>query len=90
MAILLHVIIAIVSILFSGSVFLFPSRGKFYVSYVFIAGTIVSGTFLIITMPAHMVQSCMTGLIYLGVVSTLTVFAHKKLAAQERSDEQHG
>ena len=66
-----------------------PAKYKFKISYMLIGATFASGSYLIFTMPAHMVTACLEGLGYLGVVSIATVFAHKKLAA-ERSDEFNG
>lgn len=86
MIILLHIIIALTSIIYSGITMFSPAKYKLKISYVLIGATFLSGTYLIVTMPAHMVQSCLEGLVYLGAVTTATVFAHKKLAAEERSE----
>lgn len=83
MLVILHVIIAVISIVYAGYVFLSPKKSRFYFSYAMIAATFISGTYLIFLKPAHLVQSCMMGLTYLGVVTTMTVFAHKKLAREE-------
>jgi hypothetical protein len=83
MIVLFHIAIAVTSILYAGYVFLSPSKKKFYFSYGLITATFISGTYLIFLNTAHLVQSCFTGLIYLGVVTTITVFAQKKLAKEE-------
>ncbi|HSA84030.1 MAG TPA: hypothetical protein VLF20_04045 [Patescibacteria group bacterium] len=82
MIILLHIIIAFSSIIYSGYVMLSPSKKKINISFALIAATFITGTYLIVTMPAHLIQACIEGLAYLGVVTILTVVAHKKLAAQ--------
>lgn len=82
MILILHIVIAVASIIYAGYVFLSPSKNKFYFSYAMIAATFISGTYLIFLNTAHMLQSCVMGLLYLGVVTTMTVFAQKKLAKE--------
>lgn len=65
---LLHIIIALSSIGYTGLTFLKPSKQKLYISYLLVAATIATGTYLVILMPSHMVSSCITGLVYLGIV----------------------
>ena len=79
MIILIHVIIALTSIIIASFVFLQPTLRKLLVSYGFILGTIVSGTYLLITVPSHILQSCLTGLTYLTIVSIATIAAHVRL-----------
>ena len=86
MLIALHVIIALASIVFAAYAMFSPSKAKLNISYTFIGATFISGTYLIITMPAHMIQACLEGLLYLGVVSIATVLAHKKLATESREE----
>lgn len=77
---LLHIVIALSSIGYTGLAFLKPSRQKLYTSYLLVAATIATGTVLVILMPSHMVSACITGLVYLGVVmSGLIATRHKLL-----------
>lgn len=64
----------------TGYVAFHPSKGKLNFSYLLIAMTFLSGTYLVFIKPAHMVQSCMMGLAYLGAVSIGIAFAQRKLA----------
>jgi hypothetical protein len=80
---LIHIIIALSSIGYTGLVFLKPSNNKFYIAYSFVAATLATGTYLVIASPAHMVSACITGIIYLAFVTAGLVSAHKKLASQE-------
>jgi hypothetical protein len=82
MIVLLHVTVALLSVAFATVVYIKPSKNKFYFSYVLVALTIISGTFLIIKSPSHMVQSCIMGIAYVGVVLATLVLAKKKLARQ--------
>jgi hypothetical protein len=80
MVILIHVIIALSSIIFTTFVFIKPSETKLKVSYGLIAGTFITGTYLVVSKQAHLLQTCITGLVYLGAM-TLAVFAvHYRLA----------
>ncbi len=80
MVLLIHIAIAISSIIYTSYTYLNPSSSKLRLSYLFAALTLISGTYLIIIKPAHMVQSCMVGVMYLGFVSLAIMAAKKKLA----------
>lgn len=79
MIILIHVIIALTSIAVASLVFFKPTMKKLFVSYGFIFATIASGTYLLVTIPSHILQSCLTGLTYLTIVSIATALAHVRL-----------
>ena len=86
MVILLHVIIAIASLAVAALAVVRPQARTLIINYVLIGATIASGTYLMVTMPTHMVTSCEMGLVYLAFASALTAFAHlrfHKLATQE-------
>jgi hypothetical protein len=86
MVILIHVIIALTSIVIASLTFFRPSFRKLAVSYGFVVATIASGTYLLITSPSHILQSCLSGLTYLTVVSLVTIASHirlRKLSRQE-------
>jgi hypothetical protein len=84
MAILLHVLIAFSSLVYTGLTFLQPSKCKLFVSYIFVVLTLGTGFGLVVAKPLHMVESCMVGLIYLGTVSIGMFFARRKLAILKR------
>lgn len=77
--ILAHVIIALASLALTGYVFVRPSQNKLYISYAFVAATLVTGFSLVLSKPSHMVQSCVMGLVYLALVSYGIVAARNKL-----------
>lgn len=79
MVILIHVIIALTSIVIASVAFFRPSIKKLMVSYGFILGTIASGTYLLVTVPSHILESCLMGLSYLVVVTSATIAAHVRL-----------
>lgn len=83
MTILIHVLIAISSIIYAGFVFFYPSKARLYGAYGLVALTLISGTFLVVTMNTPLLRACSTGLLYLGVVTSGLLAANRKLANQE-------
>lgn len=79
MLLVLHIIIALSGIAFAGFAFLKPSGAKLRISYGLSALTISSGTLLIVSEPATMLRGCVTGLLYLAVVTAANVFTRQKL-----------
>lgn len=81
-----HVVIAIISIILASITFFKPSMKKLYASYGLILATVASGTFLLVSSPSHILESCLTGLSYLTVISIATIATHiriRKLAKEE-------
>ena len=76
MVILIHVIIALLSIGIASFVYFKPSIARLAVSYLFILGTVGSGTFLLLSSPSNILKSCLVGLLYLTVVSIVTIATH--------------
>lgn len=76
----IHIVIALFSVFYTIYVFFNPSKQKLNISYVLIALTVISGTYLAVILPAHITQTCETGLVYISVILA-GVFAVKyKLA----------
>lgn len=67
MIILIHVIIALSSIVATTALAFMPSKTKMKVSYTLIALTLISGTYLVVSMHSPLLSSCLTGLGYLAV-----------------------
>jgi hypothetical protein len=80
MVLVLHILIALGSVGYTTYVFFAPSAAKLRASYALVALTILSGTYLAVSNPAHILQTCVSGLIYTGAVSVGIAFARKKLA----------
>jgi hypothetical protein len=78
---LIHIIIAVASLALTGWAYLSPSKRKLYSSYISVFLTLGTGFFLVMSKPAHMTQTCITGLIYLGFVVYGIASVHHKLAA---------
>lgn len=84
--VLTHVIIALASIALSSFTFFKPTMKRLYASYGFIVATVASGTYLLVSTPSHILESCLMGLFYLTVVSIATIATHvriRRLAKQE-------
>lgn len=78
MILISHVIIAILSIILGSSAFLKPSEWLLRLTYVSIVLTFGTGTYLIVTSPAHLLQACASGITYLVVISFVTAKARSK------------
>jgi len=63
--VLLHVIIACISLGFTAYVFFQPSASKLRVSAALIASTLASGAYLLIAKPGHMLETCTMGLLFI-------------------------
>ncbi|MNH50037.1 hypothetical protein D3C85_1063020 [compost metagenome] len=85
MVVFLHVVIAVLSIIFAGYLYMRPSRKGLTVSYSLMAATLGSGFYLVLSAPAHMIEACLMGVAYLVIVSTMTVASRVKLASREVS-----
>jgi hypothetical protein len=81
MIILLHVVVALASLAYSTYLFFRPSQAGLRTSYVLVAATLISGTYLVWSTHSPMLQSCVAGVAYLGIVSFGLAGAHMKLAA---------
>jgi len=79
MILILHIVIALASITYTTLTYLAPSKNKLRASWSLVALTIASGTWLVVSSHSALLQSCMTGLIYLAIVSTGIIAAQQKL-----------
>ncbi len=83
MLVFLHVIIALGSVVFTTYLFFYPTRYKFFAAYGLVAATLASGTYLVVSTHARLLQACTSGLIYLAVVSTGIALARHKFVADK-------
>lgn len=80
MILALHILIALASLAYAGYVFFRPSDSGLKVTYSLVGLTLVSGTYLIWSQPVHMLQACISGLVYITVVLFAIALAQLKLA----------
>lgn len=84
MILLLHIVIAISSLIHTALLYFLPSRAQFRVSYALVGLTIASGTALILTNSAHMIHACASGLVYLAIVFLGIALARGKFAREAK------
>ena len=82
MILLLHIIIALSSLVVTAVAFVTPKRSLLLASYVLVALTIMTGTYVTITSPGHMVQACVSGLLYTAVALGGIGAVRRKLAVE--------
>lgn len=80
MIVILHVFIALMSIAHITIAYFRPTRRQLFISYGFVGLTIASGVGLVVSEPAHMIQACTSGLVYLAVMTVAIVATNVKLA----------
>ena len=78
-----HIVIALSSVAYTTYLFFAPSKLKFYVSYALIGLTLVSGTMLVLASHSPLLSSCVTGLLYVGLVLAGVLAAHRRLVYSE-------
>ncbi len=82
MIVLLHVVIAVTSLVFASLLLFKPSKTKFHINYGLVSLTLASGTYLVVSTHANIISACITGLMYTFAVSFLSVLAQIKLLKQ--------
>jgi hypothetical protein len=87
MILLTHITIAIFSIIYTGFAFFMPSPTKLRVSYGLVAATLASGTYLAVVSHANIIQACLTGLTYLGIISVGIAAMHYRMAHDASEDQ---
>lgn len=80
--IMLHVTIAIASLIVSIIGVTRPLRQLVRISYVLIAGTVMSGVALVAVDHTQMLHVCISGFSYLVLASILTVVTHRRIERQ--------
>lgn len=77
---LLHIIIALSTVGVSGLALLKPAKSRLYFSYVLTIATFLTGGYLVVMSPSHLVSACVSGLIFLGIVGTMLFAANNRLS----------
>lgn len=80
MLIFTHVVIALLGLVQATYGLIKPSQKKLHATYTFTAATFASGTYLVWHLHANILQSCMSGLMYLSLIVAATVAAQYRLA----------
>lgn len=80
MLLILHILTALASLVFAGTVYFKSSQKLLYFSYSLVGVTIASGTGLIVANSHSLVSACLTGLGYLSIVLTILVVSKRKIS----------
>lgn len=80
MILLLHIVVALSSLVVTALAYVSPKATLLHTSYALVTLTISSGTFIAIASPAHLMQACISGLIYTVVVMGGIVAVRRRLA----------
>lgn len=84
MLIVLHVLIAVTSILYGAISAIAPTKRRLHVSYGLVVATLASGTWLVVSLGSPILSSCVTGLLYLAVTCSGLIVAQRRLASQRQ------
>lgn len=87
-----HIIIAFSGLALTTYAYLQPSKAHLRLAYIFVGLTFATGFYLVAMAPAHMLQACTSGLVYLGlasigIVATKTKLAHIQLESAQQNTE---
>ena len=83
MSLFIHIAVALAGLACATYLFFRPSEAVLKTSYGLLAGTLASGTVLVISTGSHLLEACMMGLLYTGAVSFGIVSARRKLVEQK-------
>jgi hypothetical protein len=76
--IVIHIAAALLSVIVSTLTLALPSRIKLNTSYGLAGVTLVTGFYLILTTPSHMLQACLIGVAYVAVVLPMILVARRR------------
>lgn len=79
MLLVIHIVIALLSLVVASAVFFVPTIKRIAVSYGLIVATVGSGTALLIANPANLLHVCLSGLFYVTIVSIVTIATHVRI-----------
>jgi hypothetical protein len=87
MLLIVHIVSASISLIFSTFGLFFPSLLKLKISYIFIAATFLTGTLLIFEKNVSLAHVCMSGLTYLAIALTEAYITRKRLHAVAKAKD---
>lgn len=85
MFLLIHIVIALASVIFSTYSIFSPSDKKVTINYVFLGGTWISGMLLVLQSQVSFGHLCLSGILYTSVVALNIYLAKRRLSPQEAS-----
>ena len=79
MVLIVHILLATASAVYSTYIAIFPSKNKLRYVYLLTFGTILSGVVLTILKPVHLGKTCIEGSFYLVFMITTLMIVRKRL-----------
>lgn len=76
---LLHILIALISVVVATRLVFFPSARYVMISYATIGATFASGIALIMIEPATILHACVSGIMYTTLITVLSIVAHRRI-----------
>ena len=83
MILITHILIALSGLVITTIAYMRPSSNMLRAAYAGVGLTFATGFYLVAMAPAHMLQACTSGLMYLGAVSIGIVATRAKLARMQ-------
>ncbi|HSX05838.1 MAG TPA: hypothetical protein VLF69_05185 [Candidatus Saccharimonadales bacterium] len=83
MLLVAHIIIALLGIAEATSAVIRPSSVKLKTTGLLLASTIATGTYLVWSTHTSILSACISGLLYIGVVTALSTLAYYRLQVQK-------
>lgn len=81
MILIAHITLATISIVSATYTAFFPSRKKLLANYVLTVGTILSGIAVLFFNPQELGRTCLSGLVFIGVITATSVITKHRLAS---------
>jgi hypothetical protein len=83
MILITHIFFALITVAIATYNLFTPTAYKLKVTYLLLAGTIISAVALIFTRHVDLGHACLTGIAYVGLVSAGVVLTKRRLATRE-------
>ena len=80
MTLLIHISIALLSVIAATGALVRPTKQRLQTSAVMVALTLASGTYLVWSTHSPILQSCISGLLYTSIITTMLAVAQRRLS----------
>jgi hypothetical protein len=81
MLLLVHITLALSSLILSTFAAFRPTKPSLIKSGILVSLTLLTGTVLVVKNQSHLMEACLSGIVYTGFVITTLLIASKKLAS---------
>ena len=89
MALVVHLVVALSSIVYASYLFFRPSQTGLRISGGLVAATLVTGTYLVVSTHANLLSACATGLLYLSGLAVVMTTAYYRLVAAKNTGRRN-